>query len=211
MKLDAICHPSWAASWVRALGLTGLCLPPPHTQSYPPSTLTPSSFSAFLCSSNGLGNCFGCAWSVLCSSVCVFIGREVGEWDGGGTQWSEHIGHCRESRQEQLVSWREGWEGGRDKEGKRWEAVRYTDNGIRLKHSEGERERPLLLVAPQIMHKLSTTLSKPMPASAQSSPANSKQGHFSRELAPNFTPYSILTKQWHTHTHITKKKKTRGV
>lgn len=29
---------------------------------------------------------------------------------GGGTQWSEHIGHCRESRQEQLVSWREGLE-----------------------------------------------------------------------------------------------------
>lgn len=33
MKLDTICHPSWAASWVRALVLTGLCLPPP--QSYP--------------------------------------------------------------------------------------------------------------------------------------------------------------------------------
>lgn len=44
-------------------------------------------------------------------------------------------------------SWSAGERGGgggvgRDKEGKRWEAVRYTDNGIRLKHSEGERKRP---------------------------------------------------------------------
>lgn len=69
-------------------------------------------------------------------SICVCV---VGE---GGTQWSEHIGHCRESRQEQLVSWREGWEWVGIRRGKKWEAVRYTDNGIRLKHSVGER--PLL-------------------------------------------------------------------
>lgn len=35
MKLDAICHSSWAACSVRALGLTGLVLPLPTPKSYP--------------------------------------------------------------------------------------------------------------------------------------------------------------------------------
>lgn len=42
-------------------------------------------------------------------------------------------------------SWSAGEQGGRGvgiRSGKRWEAVRYADNGIRLKHSVGER--PLL-------------------------------------------------------------------
>lgn len=165
----------------------------------PPSTLTNTLLLL------GLSTLQQWAWQLLwlcmvctlfiCVCVCVLEAKWESGGGGGGTQWSEHIGHCRESRQEQLVSWREGWEGGRDKEGKRWEAVRYTDNGIRLKHSEGERERPLLLVAPQIMHKLSTTLSKPMPASAQTNHANSKRGHFNIKIAPNFTSYYILTEQ----------------
>lgn len=45
-------------------------------------------------------------------------------------------------------SWSAGEKsGGGDKEGKRWEAVRYTDNGIRLKHS-GVGESPFLCIVP---------------------------------------------------------------
>lgn len=35
MKLDAICHSSWAACSVRALGLTGLVLPLPTPKATP--------------------------------------------------------------------------------------------------------------------------------------------------------------------------------
>lgn len=75
----------------------------------------------------------------------------------GGTQWSEHIGHCGESLQEQLVSWRVGRES-RDEEGDREEAVRYTDNGIRLKHSE----RFLSPVKLQTLFTLSTQQWSPL-------------------------------------------------
>lgn len=88
MKLDAICHPSWAASWVRALGLTGLRLPPPYTQSYPP-TLTNTLL--LLC----LSTLQQWAWQLLwlcmvCTLfICVCIGRRANVcvracvWGGG--------------------------------------------------------------------------------------------------------------------------------
>lgn len=69
MKLDAICHSSWAACSVRALGLTGLFLPPP------PSTPKATPFSPNQHSSNGLGNCLavhGLSGACVCvGSVCT--------------------------------------------------------------------------------------------------------------------------------------------
>lgn len=100
-------------------------LPPLH------QTNTPVMGQAIALVVHGL-SCVFVSVLEVCMRVC-----------GGGTQWSEHIGHCHESRQEQLVSWREEWEGVVIRREKRWEAVRNTDNGIRLKHS-GVGETPPL-------------------------------------------------------------------
>lgn len=69
-------------------------------------------------------------------------------------------------------------EGG-DKEGKRWEAVRYTDNGIRLKHS-GVGESPFLCIVP------SNTAETPLPASSQHGPLQA--GHLHQETCQSYVP-----------------------
>lgn len=134
-------------SWVDRLGLAPSS---PQSISFLPQTNTPVMGKPIALVVHGL----------LCVFMCV----------GGECVWRQWWGWLLSDLNTSDIvvspgrnSWSAGEKGGCGEAGirkgrrRRWEAVRYTDNGIRLKHSV--RDRPLLFVkSPQILRKNSQAL-----------------------------------------------------